>query len=832
LREVWYIHVRTIRLCVADLVAFVWRTLTIPASPTRTLFDEFAADCQAAFEAMQRADEFGRHDEALETLAGWLVRRYVDQIPGLEDTPRAQPARTSEMHLAEISSFLDRYRLTPVERAPADPVTAIDPEMIGRVCEHLAGWPRAARSRAESGIFYTPRVEIDLMSRLAVADWLTGRLGLDHRSLLNAAVFADGPSEEIAADAALSDRGLWPAVDEWLGGITIVDPACGSGSFLIGMFRVLEGLLARAARGLGRTETPFRRREHLVASLHGADTLAWAVDIARLRLQLVCLAGLPEAPDGPVPTPRVHLADTLLDVAPFPDTSCFDVVIGNPPYVRQESIRDPHGSANDAASRRAYKASLARSVYVDWPLSFGYDPDRDRAARPLDLKSDLYIYFFFRGLSLLNPGGVLCFITSNSWLDVGYGHGLQEFLLTRGEIRLILENRAHRSFAGADVNTAIALLGPARDAAPSDRAAELRDSERRVTRFVTLSVPFDRARNGDLWTEIQSAAARRTTPICRVVPITQAELWRAGRAPAPDGGRFDGGRWGGSYLRAPDIYWTILERSRDRLARLGDLADVRFGVKTGANPFFYLDERGMAEWDIEPRFLVPFLFSLKEVARYEVEAASLRRRVFVCRLAKSDLAAGGHTRALRYIEAGEARGFHRRPSIRGRPLWYALPGQQPPHFASNRFLGERFGFPWITAGILVCDVFFCGRFQDDLAPIGVALLNSTLAFLSAEINARKTYGIGVAYLYGPEINDVLLPQPSLFDQSARQALLDAFGRMRQRPLGRLSDEMNRPDRRSLDGIVFDALGLTAGERDAVRDELLNLVAGRLQKART
>lgn len=47
---------------------------------------------------------------------------------------------------------------------------------------------------------------------------------------------------------------------------------------------------------------------------------------------------------------------------------------------------------------------------------------------------------------------------------------------------------------------------------------------------------------------------------------------------------------GGKYLRAPDIYFTILEKGRDKLVRLGDIAEVRFGIKTGANEFFYLED--------------------------------------------------------------------------------------------------------------------------------------------------------------------------------------------------------------------------------------------------
>ncbi|MCS6869467.1 MAG: hypothetical protein NZX11_12275, partial [Thermus sp.] len=54
---------------------------------------------------------------------------------------------------------------------------------------------------------------------------------------------------------------------------------------------------------------------------------------------------------------------------------------------------------------------------------------------------------------------------------------------------------------------------------------------------------------------------------------------------AQENGRYQGGKWGGLYLRAPEIYYRILERFGDKLVRLKDVAEVRFGIKTGANDF-------------------------------------------------------------------------------------------------------------------------------------------------------------------------------------------------------------------------------------------------------
>jgi len=125
------------------------------------------------------------------------------------------------------------------------------------------------------------------------------------------------------------------------------------------------------------------------------------------------------------------------------DAGGFDIVIGNPPYVRTQSIADPLLSREKVTktNKKEYKTKLARSVHQAWPRFFGYNAKKDTAAHKIGARSDLYVYFYFHGLSLLNPHGAFCFITSNSWLDVGYGVDLQEFLLRHGHARMVMTTR-------------------------------------------------------------------------------------------------------------------------------------------------------------------------------------------------------------------------------------------------------------------------------------------------------------------------------------------------------------------------------------------------------
>lgn len=69
----------------------------------------------------------------------------------------------------------------------------------------------------------------------------------------------------------------------------------------------------------------------------------------------------------------------------------------------------------------------------------------------------------------------------------------------------------------------------------------------------------------------------------RVVARSADELLREG---LDEDGKYAGGKWGGLYLRAPDIFFRVLEKAGDKLVRLGDVAEVRFGIKTGRTTSF------------------------------------------------------------------------------------------------------------------------------------------------------------------------------------------------------------------------------------------------------
>ncbi len=236
----------------------------------------------------------------------------------------------------------------------------------------------------------------------------------------------------------------------------------------------------------------------------------------------------------------------------FFDKGGFDIIIGNPPYVRQEKIADPNG----IIPPYEYKDALLELVRLDFPDYF----TRTRAevhtfikGRKPSKRSDLYTYFYIRSLRLLNEKGVHVFICSNSWLDVGYGTWLQEFFLRRVPLYMVIDNHAKRSFVRADVNTIITVAS-----APLPWGDTPKDH---VVRFVAFKKPFEEVVNADNFIIIENTQKILKTSGFRVYPITVKELIEEGSEHTFLGpGKYIGDKWGGKYLRAPDIFFTILEK--------------------------------------------------------------------------------------------------------------------------------------------------------------------------------------------------------------------------------------------------------------------------------
>ena len=124
------------------------------------------------------------------------------------------------------------YNFTITESTPYDVEVAVDPEMLGKVFEELV------TGRHESGSYYTPRPIVAFMGREALKGYLVERVS--------------GLAAEIAAfiddnDAAGLSIPQANAVLNALDRVTICDPACGSGAYLLGLLHELSAVPRRCS---------------------------------------------------------------------------------------------------------------------------------------------------------------------------------------------------------------------------------------------------------------------------------------------------------------------------------------------------------------------------------------------------------------------------------------------------------------------------------------------------------------------------------------------------------------------------------------------------------
>jgi hypothetical protein len=552
------------------------------------------------------------------------------------------------------------------------------------------------------------------------------------------------------------------------GGDTVLDPSCGSGSFLVRAYHRKAWLSEQKGRGQ-RRQDHHKPHQELLREIFGCDIAVFPAHLATLNLAareirdeenypLIRRGNFFEAVEKPeefcrVPGPRgTHGRGPSVPV-PLPE---LDAVIGNPPYVRQELI--PKRSQTKPARnepRDVYESRLKNTkeylqslVSAAWP------------GLKLSGRSDLHCYFWPVAAKFLKEGGYFGFLTSSSWLDVEYGFALQGWILQNFKLLAVLESVDEPWFEDARIKTVAAILQRC-----SDQAA--RDAN--IVKFVRLQKPLseilgDRA-HGDEAARQKAVDQLRVlidttdnlfrNEKLRIIPVPQRRLWEEGVQAArllcghtEAGGdteeeeqaehdegtageeaavrkwngsadHYVAGKWG-RFLRAPDIYFRLMRDYGSRFVKLGEIAEVRFGIKSGCDAFFMPRdvtaevlaevEKGLP-WNhiglmspcrlnevqsgrvrlvragdntlhpVEAEYLRPEVHSLMEVDRPVVWAGEQDRVVLWVGRPLRELAG---THVAKYIRWGAKQTFASRKSkpvpvpqrstVAARPLWYNLTG--------------------------------------------------------------------------------------------------------------------------------------------------------------
>ncbi|HSW64003.1 MAG TPA: TaqI-like C-terminal specificity domain-containing protein [Dissulfurispiraceae bacterium] len=312
---------------------------------------------------------------------------------------------------------------------PADILGQVYEQFLGKVIRLTPGHRAVIEDKPEvkkaGGVYYTPTYIVDYIVRQTV-----GKL-------------VEGKTPKQVAD------------------LRVLDPACGSGSFLIGAYQFLldwhrdwyekndpekwakgrRPALVQASGGSWKLAIDERKRI-LLNSIYGVDIDAQAGEVTKLSLLLKVLEGeteqtlqplrlfreraLPDlgnnikcgnsliGPDFHEQMPllneeerlRVNIFDWQAEFPEVFKSGGFDAVIGNPPYVRQESLGN----------------------------------DKEYFQKHFDVYhgiADLYAYFIEQGVTLLRAGGLFGYIVANKWMRANYGEPLRRWLKQQDIVEIV-----------------------------------------------------------------------------------------------------------------------------------------------------------------------------------------------------------------------------------------------------------------------------------------------------------------------------------------------------------------------------------------------------------
>ncbi|MEM2173187.1 MAG: DNA methyltransferase [Thermoproteota archaeon] len=794
------------------------------------------------YEALNRKD----CEEGIPFLNGSLFERekYLDK------EVEKKLARIMDEVFRKAREFFNRYNFTVDETSPLEVEVSVDPLLLGYVLENML----PEHERGAKGTFYTPVNEIGFMCRRAIAAWLGLEDGVE-TGADGVMRFVDGLEKYVTDLKRRRDEREIREFRERLLSLKVLDPAVGSGGFLVVMMQTIIQLIQEVEEAVGWRTDVEQYKRRIIPNLYGFDIEGEAVEIARLRIWLSLIVDQ----KYPMPLPNLDInIVTIQDSLELPKgvQEVLDEYIkevGFKAYVEEiEAVKARYLNEHDPEEKNAlrkrieelqmdlvrktglavnvrppvefYMPSLADIIVMNPPYVRQEKIPKNKKEHyvttyKLDRTSDIYAYFMVRALRLLKPRGVAALITSDKWLEVGYGITLQKFL--KPHVVAVYGQRM-RSFE-ADINTVITIM----------KKDKLPDSN--PIQFIYLE------RYGD-------------KPVRNYKSIER--------------GKLNPGKW--YYLRAPRIFEEVLLPKLTH--KLKDFAEIKRGFTTGANEFFYVKDithlyeadylanpRKFERWGVNAKTAEElrkqgliyiengvrneegekFRFVINEAdvkliikSPKEITSYKLGKPSFLCIYTSHP---GKYT--AKYIRWGQNykheeegvqyNGFNEHPTCDSREPWYALPNFKPTRILLPMFFNVRLFFALSDQPVL-CDAALYALYPKDIPCERMFLyMNSTLFLLTLELYGMRMGG-GALQL---KVNFYeMVPTPNLKNLTIDFNVDQLLSR---EPLP-YYEEINQPSRRELDRAVLRALGFGEPELDKLVDELhkafVEVVEDRLIKA--
>lgn len=588
----------------------------------------------------------------------------------------------------------------------------------------------------------------------------------------------------------------------------VLDPACGSGGFVVGSYHKLKHLREKA--GLAYSH------DKIISNLFAIDINRFPAHLTAINLALQDLTTRTESVN-------VEIAD-FFDIIPSQGRFAYktaditgekkheqvsipnkvDVVVANPPYIPNQSASGgiPHLDE--------IRGHLQK---VD--------------AENIPALADIYAYFFTHASEFINDGGKIGFLTSDRWLMVDYGVALRDFILNNFRISAIIAFDA-MAFEDALISTCVTILEKDSNKTKRNKnIVKIIRVKQTMKHEDVVKIVHSKQENNLLYENEQY----------RLVTKAQAELASEDK-------------WH-KFFFAPKIYFEALNTGK--MVSVDTVADVSIGVMTGSNEFFYRTKEELEELGINKKYFLPLMKSVgqaeyvsfgqndtewlvfnihpwvqKAIQELEKEGL-LEEDTPISKLVKKRFAKWGLSDVVNFIESGERDEHNRKTICASRSIWFDLGNLDiPPLMYPKEYWKKPFVFVNVD-GITIDQHLYSIHPKDELDPLLLgAILYSDLGTIFREVEGRIAGGeaLNRNEITVNEVKRMRILDPRHVNSSQARKIIDTFKTLNQNER-RLSENELKHMKCKLNEAILEAMDLK-DRIDEITEAVEDLLNRRIQ----
>lgn len=491
----------------------------------------------------------------------------------------------------------------------------------------------------------------------------------------------------------------------------------------------------------------------------------------------------------------------------------FDAIASNFPFIQQEDIPN---DVLTAFFREEFELSQ-QAFLLDTTFK-------------INERSDYFTYCVYNSIRFLKNEGFLSVITSNAWLGKEYGIQFKKFLIDNFHVKYIVRSIAEHWFIDSKVSTVFTVLQKGQKNEP--------------TKFVTLNFKLLEAFNQNdigiqlsqienLYSEIDNCSDKRN-PNWRIdstfedlfhkldESITVCFVSRDKMLESLETQE----NWSKFFISA-----YLFEKVDEYLTEVyPNIIDAFRGERTGWNEMFVIPEDEVANSDIEPEFLIPYVKSPTELSVLEFSGV-YNFNLFVCPLPLDELIInypGAYSWIKRFENATNRNNTKtiQEACAGHKPFWYSLhPKSANIVTAINPY--ERLFFSFAPTSFTIDQRLVAINTEEGYdVELIAALLNSIVTLLSIEMRGTSR-NLGALDLNANYFKKLKVLNPDLLSSEKIDEILIAFQPLKQRPIRTVFDEVNMADRISFDRTILRCYGIDENILEHLYQTLVSSVNDRV-----